>query len=139
MANTPLKMTIPQTHEELTKAWTGFLQSRENPARAGIAYAINPFGDRLMHMTMRMLFRGIYFPQLNKRDWAKTVMANRRPIYRLAREGVRQMARGPTQLVSGFASNRVKSLLLQNDRSRNLLQVPPHLDQLPDISRYAIQ
>jgi hypothetical protein len=41
-----------------------------------------------MHMTMRMLFRGIYFPQLRKSDWVKTVMANRRPIYRLAREGV---------------------------------------------------
>jgi hypothetical protein len=40
-----------------------------------------------MHMTMRILFRGIYFPQLNKRAWAKVIMANRRPIYRLAREG----------------------------------------------------
>jgi hypothetical protein len=40
-----------------------------------------------MHMTMRILFRGIYFPQLNKRSWAKVIMANRRPIYRLAREG----------------------------------------------------
>jgi len=43
---------------------------------------------------MRMLFRGIYFPQLNKRAWAKVLMANRRQIYRLAREGVGQWREG---------------------------------------------
>ncbi|HYW74002.1 MAG TPA: radical SAM protein [Pyrinomonadaceae bacterium] len=87
MANTPLKMTIPQTHEELTKAWM-ISYSPERTQKALDSLSDKPLGDRLMHMTMRILFRGIYFPQLNKRAWAKVIMANRRPIYRLVREGV---------------------------------------------------
>lgn len=89
MANTPLKMSIPQTHEELTKAWL-VSYSPERTAQALDSLRDKPLGDRLMHMTMRMLFRGIYFPQTNKRAWAKTVLANRRLIYRLAREGFGQ-------------------------------------------------
>ncbi len=87
MANTPLKMTIPQTHEELTKAWM-VSYSPERTEQALASLADKPIGDRLMHMTMRMLFRGIYFPQFGKRAWAKQVLANRRQIYRLTREGV---------------------------------------------------
>jgi radical SAM superfamily enzyme YgiQ (UPF0313 family) len=86
MANTPLKMTIPQTQDELTKAWM-VSYSPERTASVLESMHEKPLGDRLMHMTMRILFRGIYFPQLNKRDWAKVIMANRRSIYRLAREG----------------------------------------------------
>jgi hypothetical protein len=41
-----------------------------------------------MHLTMRLFFRGIYFPQMNKRAWVKVIMDNRRPIYRLVKEGV---------------------------------------------------
>ena len=93
MANTPLKMTIPQTQEELTKAWM-VSYSPERTEQALASLADKPIGDRLMHMTMRMLFRGIYFPQFGKRAWAKQVMANRRPIYRLVREGVGQWREG---------------------------------------------
>ena len=93
MANTPLKMTIPQTHEELTKAWM-VSYSPERTEQALASLADKPIGDRLMHMTMRMLFRGIYFPQFGKRAWAKQVMANRRQIYRLAREGVGMWRKG---------------------------------------------
>ena len=93
MANTPLKMSIPQTHEELTKAWM-VSYSPERTAQALDSLRDKPLGDRLMHMTMRMLFRGIYFPQTNKRAWAKTVLANRRLIYRLAREGFGQWREG---------------------------------------------
>ncbi len=86
MANTPLKMTIPQTQAELEKAWM-VSYSPERTAQAIDMLADRPMGERLMHMAMRILFRGIYFPQLNKRAWAKQIMANRRPIYQLAREG----------------------------------------------------
>lgn len=89
MANTPLKMTIPQTHEELTKAWM-VSYSPERTEQALASLANKPIGDRIMHITMRMLFRGIYFPQFGKRAWAKQVVANRRPIYRLVREGFGQ-------------------------------------------------
>jgi radical SAM superfamily enzyme YgiQ (UPF0313 family) len=93
MANTPLKISIPQTHEELNKAWM-VSYSPERTEQALESLSDKPIGDRLMHMIMRMLFRGIYFPQLNKRAWAKQVVANRRQIYRLAREGVGKWREG---------------------------------------------
>ena len=86
MANTPLKMTIPQTQEELTKAWI-VSYSPERTERALESLSDKSVHDRVMHLTMRLLFRGIYFPQLNKRAWLKVIVNNRRPIYKLAREG----------------------------------------------------
>jgi hypothetical protein len=35
-----------------------------------------------------MFFRGIYFPQMNKRAWLRLVFENRRPIFSLTREAV---------------------------------------------------
>src|SRR5213593_489842 len=66
MANTPLKMTIPQTQEELTKAWL-VSYSLDRTERALESLRDKPIHDRVMHLTMRIMFRGIYFPQLNKR------------------------------------------------------------------------
>jgi len=86
-------MTIPQTHAELTKAWM-ISYSPERTEAALESLSDKPIGDRLMHMTMRMLFRGIYFPQLNKRAWARQLVANRRQIYRLTREGVGKWREG---------------------------------------------
>jgi radical SAM superfamily enzyme YgiQ (UPF0313 family) len=86
MANTPLKMSIPQTQQELEKAWL-VSYSPDRTAHALETLREKSFHDRVMHLVMRILFRGIYFPQLNKRAWGKVIMANRRPIYRLAREG----------------------------------------------------
>ena len=86
MANTPLKMTIPQTQEELTKAWL-VSYSPERTERALETLRDKPIHDRMMHLVMRILFRGIYFPQLNKRAWFKVIFNNRRPLFRLVREG----------------------------------------------------
>src|SRR5258706_11660129 len=85
MANTPLKMTIPQTQEELTKAWL-VSYSPERTEQALETLRDKPIHDRVMHLTMRILFRCIYFPQLNKRAWFKVIFNNRRPIFRLMRE-----------------------------------------------------
>ena len=88
MANTPLKMTIPQTQEELTKAWL-VSYSLDRTERALESLRDKPIHDRVMHLTMRIMFRGIYFPQLNKRAWFKVIFNNRRPIFRLVREAFR--------------------------------------------------
>jgi hypothetical protein len=37
---------------------------------------------------MRLFFRGVYFPQMNKRAWIKLIAENRRPIYKLAKEAI---------------------------------------------------
>lgn len=87
MAHTPLKMSIAETQMELTEAWRRSYSPERN-ARAIEALSDKPIDHRVMHLIVRLIFRGIYFPQMGKRAWAKLLLANRRMIYRLAREGV---------------------------------------------------
>jgi radical SAM superfamily enzyme YgiQ (UPF0313 family) len=87
MANTPLKMTIAQTQAELKQAWAESY-SPQRIALALDAIANKPLKIRIMHLAMRLFFRGIYFPQMNKRDWLKLVLANRRSIFKLLSEGI---------------------------------------------------
>jgi hypothetical protein len=37
---------------------------------------------------MRLFFRGIYFPQMNKRAWLKVIAQNRRAIFGLSKEAM---------------------------------------------------
>ena len=87
MAHTPLKMTIEQAQDEVDKAWRTSYSAEANQ------HALEAIADRridykLMHLISRLFFRGIYFPQLTKRDWAILVAKNHRPIVKLAREAV---------------------------------------------------
>ena len=87
MAHTPLKLTIPQTQAELDEAWaTSYSPARNQQALDAISD--QPLQYRLIHLVMRLFFRGIYFPQMNKRAWVKVIVQNRRPIFKLVREGV---------------------------------------------------
>ena len=87
MAHTPLKLTIPEAQIELDKAWrTSY--SPENIEKALESMDGKPIDVRMMHFVMRMFFRGIYFPQMNKRTWAKSIAQNRKPILKFVKEGV---------------------------------------------------
>ncbi|MDX6288609.1 MAG: hypothetical protein QOH42_408, partial [Blastocatellia bacterium] len=87
MANTPLKMSIEQTHAELDQAWTESYSPQRN-ASALEAIADKPIKIRVMHFAMRMFFRGIYFPQMTKQAWLKLIVDNRGSILKLAREAI---------------------------------------------------
>ena len=92
MAHTPLKMSIAETHAELDKAWNrSYSPERNHQAIQSIND--KPIDHRIMHLISRLIFRGIYFPQMGKRAWAKLVFDNRRLIYSLSREGVRKLGR----------------------------------------------
>jgi hypothetical protein len=87
MAHTPLKMTIPQTQMELDEAWAAsYSPERNEQALASISD--QPLNYRVTHLVMRLFFRGIYFPQMTTRAWLKVIAQNRRPIYRLTKEGI---------------------------------------------------
>src|SRR5437870_11088494 len=64
MANTPLKMTIPQTQAELEKAWRASYSPQRNE-NAVNSISNKSLDERILHLVMRLLFRGIYFPQMN--------------------------------------------------------------------------
>jgi hypothetical protein len=43
-------------------------------------------GWRIYHFVMRITFRGIYFPQMGVRAWAKVIFDNRKTLYGLVRD-----------------------------------------------------
>jgi radical SAM superfamily enzyme YgiQ (UPF0313 family) len=82
MAHTPLKMTIPEVHEEVDYAWTNsYSPATTAGALDKIADAPVPF--KISHLVARLCFRGIYFPQKGKLAWFKVLMENRATIFQV--------------------------------------------------------
>src|ERR1700680_479148 len=94
MAHTPLKMTIPEAHAEVKYGWERSY-SPEAIAKALESIAHKPLGYRINILIARLCFRGIYFPQLGRFAWIKTIAQNRRTIVGLVKEafGSRRAAR----------------------------------------------
>jgi radical SAM superfamily enzyme YgiQ (UPF0313 family) len=90
MAHTPLKMTIPEAQFELEHAWST-AYSPETIEKALDSIKDQHIQYRVMHLVMRLFFRGIYFPQMNKRAWLKLIADNRRTIYKLMKEGIGEL------------------------------------------------
>src|SRR5688572_14590836 len=86
MAHAPLKMTIEEARLETRRAWEKSYSPERN-AQAVEAIAGHDLQYRLSMLVSRLFFRGIYFPQMNKRAWLKLVYENRRTINALVREG----------------------------------------------------
>jgi radical SAM superfamily enzyme YgiQ (UPF0313 family) len=87
MAHTPLKMSIDQAHAEVNHAWA----SSYNPeaiAKAVDSISDEPLSYRINILIARLCFRGIYFPQVGKWNWIKTIAQNRRIIFKLVREAL---------------------------------------------------
>jgi radical SAM superfamily enzyme YgiQ (UPF0313 family) len=88
MAHTPLKMTIPETQAELDHAWAASYSPQRNQ-QALDSISDHPVQFRVMHLIMRLFFRGIYFPQMNKRACIKLIAQNRRTIFKVAKDAVK--------------------------------------------------
>ncbi|HEX6185952.1 MAG TPA: radical SAM protein [Pyrinomonadaceae bacterium] len=86
MAHAPLKMTIEEARAETRKAWEASYSPERN-AQAVEAIAGHDLQYRISMLVSRLFFRGIYFPQMNKRAWLKLIYDNRRTISSLVREG----------------------------------------------------
>ncbi|MDQ6788212.1 MAG: hypothetical protein M3033_15510, partial [Acidobacteriota bacterium] len=72
--------------EETRYAWSRSNSPQRN-AEALEAIKDAPLQYRMSHLVSRLFFRGIYFPQMRRRDWAKMIFQNRKPIYGLVKEG----------------------------------------------------
>ena len=86
MAHTPLKMTIPEAHEEVRYGWA---QAYSPAAIAKAVHSLDhkPLGYRINILIARLCFRGIYFPQMGKLAWVKTIFQSRAIIWKLIKEG----------------------------------------------------
>jgi len=109
MAHNPLKMTIDEAKDETFHAWSRSYSPERN-REAVEAIRDTPIGIRIGHIVARLFFRGIYFPQMNKRAWFKLFYDNRRTLFSLTREGLstwrksRKRQRFDTGLVGKFES-----------------------------------
>lgn len=87
MAHDPLKMTIDEAKSETFDAWSrSYSPERNWEAINSIKHT--PIQVRISHIVARLFFRGIYFPQMNKRAWVKLFFDNRKTILGLTREGL---------------------------------------------------
>ena len=71
---------------ETISAWSRSYSPQRN-AEVLEALKDKPIGYRISHLVSRFFFRGIYFPQMNKRAWMKLFFDNRKAIYSLVKEG----------------------------------------------------
>jgi radical SAM superfamily enzyme YgiQ (UPF0313 family) len=82
MGFSPSTISAEQAEAEVREAW----ESSYTPAANASAIRwleSRPFEDRVIHLLSRMAFRGIYFPQLRRKDWVRIVFQHRGPILRL--------------------------------------------------------
>ncbi len=82
MSFTPLGITADQAQAEVRQAWASSY-SPQTIASAMGWLGWKSFPDRLIHLLCRLAFRGIYFPQMKRRDWVQVLFQNRGPILRL--------------------------------------------------------
>jgi len=88
MAHSPSGLSAEQAEAEVRCAW----KSSYSPCTIGSAMKwldSKCIGDRIMHLCARLAFRGIYFPQMRRRDWVRLLIENRGPILSLLAQALR--------------------------------------------------
>jgi radical SAM superfamily enzyme YgiQ (UPF0313 family) len=86
MAHTPLKMSIEEAHDEVRIGWRSSY-SPEAIEKAVDSLNHKALGYRINIFIARLCFRGIYFPQMGRFAWLKTIVENRRTIFKLVKQG----------------------------------------------------
>ncbi len=87
MAHDPLKMSVEEAKKETFEAWSRSYGPERN-WEAVNAIRDAPIDVRIGHLVARLFFRGIYFPQMNKRAWLNLLYSNRKTIFHLTKEGL---------------------------------------------------
>jgi radical SAM superfamily enzyme YgiQ (UPF0313 family) len=87
MAHTPLKMSIEEAHAEVRIGWANSY-SPEAIEKAVDSLNDKALGYRINILIARLCFRGIYFPQMGRFAWVKTIFENRRTIFKLIQQGI---------------------------------------------------
>jgi len=88
MAFTPLNITVEQAEHEVHEAWRRSYEP-EAIAKALRKIEDRPFQERVVMFFAWLIFRGIYFPQLTKRQWLGLLWSNRASLMRILKEAYR--------------------------------------------------
>jgi hypothetical protein len=100
-------MSIEEARMETRHAWERSYSPERNAA-AVEAIKGHDLQYRISMLVSRLFFRGIYFPQMNRRAWARLVYDNRRTISALVREGFskwRASRRRASEVSSGVTAS----------------------------------
>ena len=85
---TPLGISEPQAEEEVRQGWAS---SYAPAANAAAIAKLQPgsLADQIIHLLGRLAFRGIYFPQMTRKEWTRVLFQNRHSILRVILEALR--------------------------------------------------
>ncbi len=108
MAHTPLKMSIDEAHNEVRIGWANSY-SPEAIEKAVDSLNHKPLGYRINILIARLCFRGIYFPQMGRFAWVKTILENRRTNTQTDKARVRTRA-GQRAVCRDRASHKADAL-----------------------------
>jgi len=93
----PLGISSEQAEAEVREAWESSYTPTAN-ASAMRWLESRPLPDRVIHMLSRLAFRGIYFPQMSRRDWVRVLFQNRSPIFKVISQALKMKVRSrPTK------------------------------------------
>jgi radical SAM superfamily enzyme YgiQ (UPF0313 family) len=82
MGFSPSTISSEQAEAEVRESWGLSYEPAAN-ASAMRWLESKPFPDRIIHLLSRIAFRGIYFPQMHRKDWIKILFQNRRSILKV--------------------------------------------------------
>jgi radical SAM superfamily enzyme YgiQ (UPF0313 family) len=105
MAFTPRNISVSEAEAEVARAWS---HSYDAQAIAAALRKIQhrPFKERAIMVFARLAFRGIYFPQMRRRDWVRLILANYKNLFRVVIE-----ARAEYRRVAALGSRVVEKAL----------------------------
>ena len=111
MGFSPLCISSEQAEAEVREAWASSYSPAAN-ASAMQWLASAPLPDRIIHLLSRLAFRGIYFPQMKRRDWVKILFQNRSSILKIILQALQMKHRSKMKKISRQEdpSNRQKTL-----------------------------
>ena len=96
----PLGISAEQAEEEVRQAWGASYNPAANVSAIGRLQS-KTFADRLIHLIGRLAFRGIYFPQMKKREWIWLLFQNRGPILQMIAQALEmKLKRQPSESLS---------------------------------------
>jgi len=89
MAHSPLGLSAAEAEAEVRQAWKASYSS------AAMASAMKwletkSLKDQIIHLCSRLAFRGIYFPQMKWRQWARVLFENQGAILQVAAGALKQ-------------------------------------------------
>jgi len=97
MAFVPESISISEAESELRQAWL-HSYTPEATESALKKMESRPFSERAVMLFARLAFRGIYFPQMRRRDWLNVLYTNRNNLLRFVSEAHLEYRKSRTKL-----------------------------------------